>query len=55
MVESFIRVSHRLVLLTLPFKLNVVASKTAKEAIWLKKFLVDLQVIPSAGRLITLT
>ena len=31
----------------------VVASEVAKEAIWLKKFLLDLQVIPSAYRPIT--
>ena len=32
----------------------VAASKAAKEAVWLKKFLMDLQVIPSANRPITL-
>ena len=32
----------------------VVASEAAKEAVWLKKFLLDLQVIPSADRPITL-
>ena len=32
----------------------VVASEAAKEAVWLKMFLMDLQVIPSADRLITL-
>ena len=32
----------------------VAASKAAKEAVWLKKFLLDLQVIPSADRPITL-
>ena len=31
----------------------VVASKAVKEAIWMKKFLMDLQVIPSADRPIT--
>ena len=30
------------------------ASEAAKEAVWLKKFLLDLQVIPSADRPITL-
>ena len=32
----------------------VAASEAAKEAVWLKKFLLDLQVIPSANRPITL-
>ena len=32
----------------------VAASEAAKEAVWLKKFIMDLQVIPSAGRPITL-
>ena len=32
----------------------VAASEAAKEAVWLKKFLMDLQVIPSADRPITL-
>ena len=32
----------------------VAASEAAKEAVWLKKFLLDLQVIPSADRPITL-
>ena len=32
----------------------MVASEATKEAIWLKKFLLDLQVIPSADRPITL-
>ena len=32
----------------------VAASEVAKEAVWLKKFLLDLQVIPSADRPITL-
>ena len=32
----------------------VVASEAAKEAVWLKNFLMDLQVIPSADRPITL-
>ena len=30
------------------------ASEAAKEAVWLKKFILDLQVIPSASWLITL-
>ena len=33
----------------------VVASEAAKEAVWLKKFLLDLHVIPSADRPITLS
>ena len=32
----------------------VATFKAAKEAVWLKKFLLDLQVIPSADRPITL-
>ena len=32
----------------------VAASEAANEAVWLKKFLMDLQVIPSADRPITL-
>ena len=32
----------------------VAASEAAKEAVWLKKFLLDLHVIPSADRPITL-
>ena len=32
----------------------VAASEAAEEAVWLKKFLLDLQVIPSANRPITL-
>ena len=32
----------------------VVVFKAAKEIVWLKKFLLDLQVIPSADRPITL-
>ena len=32
----------------------VATSEAAKEAVWLKKFLLDIQVIPSADRPITL-
>ena len=32
----------------------VAASKASKEAVWLKKFLMDLEVIPNANRPITL-
>ncbi|KAA3484760.1 retrovirus-related pol polyprotein from transposon tnt 1-94 [Gossypium australe] len=32
----------------------VVASEVTKEAIWLRKFLTDLEVIPSMGKAITL-
>ena len=32
----------------------VAASEASKEAIWLKKFLMDLEVIPNADRPITL-
>ena len=32
----------------------VAASEAAKEAVWLKKFLLDLHVIPSADRPVTL-
>ena len=55
-MEPFVGgVSNKLVLLTPQLKLSMwMLPESVKETIWLKKFLLDLQVITSANRPITL-